>query len=131
MINVDLCTWLYSKIFGRCVGRDMYGNCYYESRYNFVVRRGHKKRWVIYSQNLLHMNEATMMSNEWFNWLSYRSNVLPHHIDRKLLDWEAYSSPNMTGTVKRNAASKMMGRSGNASGSVSCGYTKWYDISSV
>lgn len=118
---MHLQTWLYTKLFGKLMGIDEFGNKYYES--NLKSNRNsrffnRKKRWVIYTKNSwFKLPEPTTITNTWFNWLRHRNNILPSNIKKiinndtsssikdidnkttntKTYFWEKYNTPNITG----------------------------------
>lgn len=89
---VDFGTWLHTKLFGKYVGADQFGNRYYRSSRNKLW--GRERRWVMFKG----MVEATKIPPEWHAWL--------HHIaDEPLLEeakhmrpWQKPHRPNLTGT---------------------------------
>ncbi len=93
---MSLRLFIFTKLFGKFIARDEFGNCYYEAKYNFkfLFRSfGRKKRWVIYSKrSFLSVPEATEISNRWFNWLHYREDKK----ENTECFWHISNSPNMT-----------------------------------
>ena len=57
-------TFLYTIFFGKLVGKDEFGNKYYQSTKD--------KRWVIYNGEV----EASKIPDEWYSWM--------HHINNKI-----------------------------------------------
>lgn len=85
-----LSTWLFTLFKGRLVGKDYYGNCYFEEKTSFKPRR-----WVVYKGD----KEASKTIPEWNRWLHYTTNITPDaEIRRKA--WQKPHVPNMTGTLK-------------------------------
>lgn len=88
-IGTKLHTWLH----GRFIGRDEYGNRYFESK---RARKGERKRrWVIYNG----IAEASKVPPTWHGWLHYTldaplSEVRPYN-------WLKSHLPNLTGTTGR------------------------------
>jgi NADH:ubiquinone oxidoreductase subunit len=83
-------TWLFTLLFGRLVGRDGFGNRYFEER---RARAGlRRRRWVAYGRGV----EASMVPPEWHAWLHYTTEAplsdVPHR------PWQLPHRPNMTGT---------------------------------
>jgi NADH:ubiquinone oxidoreductase subunit len=89
-IGTKLHTWLY----GRFVGRDEFGNRYYEAK---RARQGeiHKRRWVIYHG----MIEASKVPAAWHGWLHYTLDA-PLSESKKYA-WQKQHQPNLTGTKGR------------------------------
>ncbi|MCU0987529.1 MAG: NADH:ubiquinone oxidoreductase subunit NDUFA12 [Acetobacteraceae bacterium] len=83
-------TRLFTKLRGREVGRDRFGNVYYEER---RARLGHRqRRWVIYARSI----DASEVPPEWHAWLHYTLDApLP---EVKLYPWQQEHQPNLTGT---------------------------------
>ena len=57
-------TRIQTLLFGKFVGKDSFGNKYYQNRGG--------KRWVVYSGEI----EATKISSDWYSWI--------HHINNKI-----------------------------------------------
>ncbi|NP_001165800.1 NADH dehydrogenase (ubiquinone) 1 alpha subcomplex, 12 [Nasonia vitripennis] len=83
--------------FGDCVGEDKYGNKYYENNMYFVGRN----RWVVYNPKV-HLNyDASQVPAEWFGWLHYKTDLLPHRDPhRPKYKWMVEHTPNLSGTDK-------------------------------
>jgi NADH:ubiquinone oxidoreductase subunit len=83
-------TRLFTKLRGREVGRDRFGNIYYEER---RARPGlRQRRWVIYARSV----DASEVPPEWHAWLHYTLDTpLP---EAKLYPWQQEHQPNLTGT---------------------------------
>jgi NADH:ubiquinone oxidoreductase subunit len=88
---MDLTTWFYTKIFGRCVGEDQFGNRYYETKSPRDFNRN--KRWVIYKGT----PEPTKIPPKWYNWIHYQAEEAPTDNEKKY-KWEKDQVPNLTGT---------------------------------
>ena len=84
-------TWLFTLLFGRLVGRDAFGNRYYEER---RARRGlrRRRRWVAYARAV----EASMVPPEWHAWLHYTTEEPLSDLPRR--PWQLPHRPNLTGT---------------------------------
>lgn len=81
-------TLLYSWINGKLIGKDEYGNKYYEHKsqeYN-----GRKRRWVIYNG----IAEPTKVPPKWHGWLHYMTDIL----SSEKFAWQKNHVPNLTGT---------------------------------
>ena len=79
-------TFIYTLFFGKFVGKDNFGNKYYESK------KG--KRWVIYNDEI----DASKIPVEWFSWIHFTPNKIEKKHDLKKYDWQKPHSPNLTGT---------------------------------
>lgn len=86
-------TLLYTAFYGRKVGKDIFGNAYYEdkSHTSFI---GRKKRWVVYKG----IPEASKVPAEWHSWLHYTTDVIPSEKPRLKYAWLKGHLPNLTGT---------------------------------
>ncbi|XP_058805463.1 probable NADH dehydrogenase [ubiquinone] 1 alpha subcomplex subunit 12 [Phymastichus coffea] len=83
--------------FGNLVGQDKYGNKYYENNMYFYGRN----RWVIYSENVGMNYDAAQVPAEWYGWLHYKTDLLPHRDPyRPKYKWMADHTPNLSGTNK-------------------------------
>ena len=88
-------TWWYKKTFGTFlktlfygayVGKDEFGNKYYQSKKD--------ERWVIYSQNI----EATKITSDWYLWIHHTVDKIPKEIDKKKYLWQKKHLENQTGS---------------------------------
>ena len=61
-------TKIQTLLFGKLIGKDSFGNKYYESKSG--------KRWVIYSNEV----DSTTISNDWYSWIHFLSNKIPNKI---------------------------------------------------
>ena len=66
--------------FGKLVGKDSFGNKYYESK------KG--KRWVIYSNEI----DATKIPVEWYSWIHFTPNKIEKIHDLKKHSWQNTSA---------------------------------------
>ena len=83
-------TWLFTSLFGRLVGRDAFGNRYYEER---RPRRGLRtRRWVAYAGAV----EASTVPPDWHAWLHYTTEAPLSDMPR--WPWQLPHIPNLTGT---------------------------------
>ena len=80
-------TKLYTIFFGRLVGKDDFGNKYYENKKK-------TKRWVIYKGEI----DASKIPNEWYSWIHFTSNKIENVHDLKKYSWQKPHKPNQTGT---------------------------------
>ena len=81
-------TRLNTVLFGKLVGKDSFGNKYYESK------KG--KRWVIYSDEI----DASKIPVEWFSWIHFTPNKIEKNHDFKKYNWQKPHQSNLTGTKK-------------------------------
>ncbi len=79
-------TRLQILFFGKLVGKDKYGNKYYESKTG--------RRWVIYNGEV----EASKIPNEWYSWMHYINNKIENIHDLNKYDWQKDHLPNQTGS---------------------------------
>ena len=79
-------TRLNTIFFGKLVGKDSFGNKYYENK------KG--KRWVIYAEEI----DASKIPVEWYSWIHFTPNKIEkiHELDK--FDWQKSHQPNLTGT---------------------------------
>lgn len=84
---------LLANLSGRQVGKDRFGNLYFESRKDFLGY-GRKRRWVVYAGKA----EATNVPPEWHAWLHHTTAApLP---EEKRYPWMVEHRPNPTGTAQ-------------------------------
>jgi len=88
--NPPLGTVVFTRLKGRQVGADDYGNRYFEER---GAKARSPRRWVMYSGDV----EASKVPPEWHAWLHRTTDELPRP-DRKRHEWEKPHVPNLTGT---------------------------------
>tara|TARA_B100000579_G_scaffold375553_1_gene340439 strand:- start:724 stop:1083 length:360 start_codon:yes stop_codon:yes gene_type:complete len=72
--------------FGKFVGKDEFGNKYYQTRTG--------KRIVIYNGEV----DASKISNEWYSWMHFTSNKIENNHELKKFDWQKPHRPNLTGS---------------------------------
>ncbi len=83
-------TWLFTRLRGRHVGTDAFGNAYYEER---RPRAGMRvRRWVAYAG----APEASAVPPEWHSWLHYTTDE--PLVERARRPWEKPHEQNATGT---------------------------------
>ena len=80
---------------GRLVGKDEFGNRYYESR-DSVSYDGRKRRWVLFNGYA----EASKVSPDWHGWLHYTFDAPPTEDPLVRKAWEKDHLPNLTGTPR-------------------------------
>ena len=73
-------------LFGKIVGKDSFGNKYYEGK--------NGKRWVIYFDEI----DASKIPIEWYSWIHFTPNKIEKNHDLKKYDWQKPHQPNLTGT---------------------------------
>ena len=71
---------------GRFIGKDSFGNKYYENKLG--------KRWVIYNGEI----DATKISNDWYSWMHHMNNKIESLHNPKKYDWQKPHLSNKTGT---------------------------------
>tara|TARA_B100000029_G_scaffold146200_1_gene141521 strand:+ start:191 stop:550 length:360 start_codon:yes stop_codon:yes gene_type:complete len=79
-------TRIQTILFGKFVGKDKYGNKYYQSK------KG--KRWVIYEGEI----EASSIPVEWYSWIHFTKNKIENVHEFNKYDWQKSHKPNKTGT---------------------------------
>ena len=82
-------TKLYTIFFGKFVGKDEFGNKYYENKKL-------NKRWIIYNGEI----EATKIPIEWYSWMHSIKNKIEETHELKKYDWQKNHLSNQTGTDK-------------------------------
>ena len=81
-------TRLKTIFFGKLVGKDSFGNKYYQNKSG--------NRWVIYKDEI----DASKIPNEWFSWIHFTKNKIEKVQDQKKFSWQKSHQPNLTGTDK-------------------------------
>ena len=79
-------TKIKTLIFGRLVGKDSFGNKYYENK------KG--QRWVIYFGEI----DASKIPTEWYSWMHHTPNILEKNQNPKKYNWQKPHKSNQTGT---------------------------------
>jgi len=79
-------TKLKTLFYGNFVGKDSFGNKYYESK------KG--KRWVIYSNEI----DASKIPVEWYSWMHFMPNRIEKNHELEKYEWQKPHKPNPTGT---------------------------------
>jgi len=80
-------TKLYTIFYGKYVGKDYFGNKYYENKKQ-------NKRWVLYSSEV----EASKISDNWYSWIHFIKNKIEVDTSLKKYNWQKPHLPNQTGT---------------------------------
>ena len=81
-------TRIKTVLFGKFVGKDSFGNKYYENKNN--------KRWVIYADEI----DASKIPVEWYSWIHHTPNKIEKKHDIEKYDWQKPHQPNLNGTDK-------------------------------
>ena len=79
-------TKLKTFFFGKLVGKDLFGNKYYESKSG--------KRWIIYYDEV----DASKIPNEWYSWIHFISNKIENNHNLEKYIWQKPHLSNQTGT---------------------------------
>ena len=79
-------TRINTIIFGKLVGKDSFGNKYYENK------KG--KRWVIYAEEI----DASKIPVEWYSWIHFTPNKIEKIHDLTKYEWQKSHQPNLTGS---------------------------------
>lgn len=93
---VSIMHWLSRlniKLRSKRVGKDEFGNCYYESRK--TRNTGRPRRYVIYKGT----PEASKVPADWHGWLHYTETELPPEGGYPKQAWQLPHQPNLTGTI--------------------------------
>ena len=94
-MGATLGTKLHTLLHGRYVGRDEFGNRYYEDR-RTPAKAARRRRWVIYHG----IAEPTKVPAHWHGWLHYTLNK-PVLESAHRYGWQKEHLPNLTGTASR------------------------------
>uniref|UniRef100_A0A7R9DFT8 NADH dehydrogenase [ubiquinone] 1 alpha subcomplex subunit 12 n=1 Tax=Timema poppense TaxID=170557 RepID=A0A7R9DFT8_TIMPO len=82
---------------GTLIGKDKYGNKYYENNMYFYGRN----RWVEYNDQVGINYDASQVPAEWFGWLHYKTDLPPFKDpNRPNYPWMAEHSENLSGTSR-------------------------------
>ena len=84
--QATLGTSIKTFFLGKYVGKDTFGNRYYQSK--------NGKRWVIYKNEV----DASKIPNEWYSWIHHIKNKIENIHDLKKYKWQKPHLPNQTGT---------------------------------
>ena len=79
-------TRIKTILFGKLVGKDSFGNKYYENK------KG--KRWVIYQGEV----DASKIPVEWFSWIHFTPNKIEKKHKLEKYEWQKPHQENLTGT---------------------------------
>ena len=79
-------TRFYTIFFWKLVGRDEFGNKYYQSK--------NGKRWIIYKGEV----EATKIPGEWYSWMHFTNNKIENLHELEKYKWQKDHLSNQTGS---------------------------------
>lgn len=85
-------TLLHTWLKGKYVGKDEFGNRYYELRR--APKSGRHTRWVVYNG----IAEASKVPAQWHGWLHYTHEAPLTEAEAKRWPWQKAHVPNLTGT---------------------------------
>ena len=88
-------TFLYTIFFGKFVGRDEFGNKYYQNK------KG--KRWVIYNGEI----NASKITSDWFSWIHHTINTAPTEKKVERYSWQKPHKDNKTGSAESYKPNKI------------------------
>lgn len=88
-------TRLFTLFYGKLIGRDEYGNRYYEAR--SAKHGARKRRWVVYKG----MAEPSKVPPQWHGWLHHTLDAPIADKQAKRFKWQKPHLPNLTGTANR------------------------------
>ncbi len=91
-------TFLYTIFFGKFVGKDEFGNKYYQNKKN--------KRWVIYKDEI----NASKITSDWFSWIHHTTDRTPSNKIEKKYSWQKPHQDNQTGTKKAYKPNKIVNK---------------------
>ena len=79
-------TRIQTILFGKFVGKDSFGNKYYQTK------KG--KRFIIYKGEV----DASKIPNEWYSWIHFMKNKIENVHELKKFHWQKPHKSNQTGT---------------------------------
>ncbi len=88
---MSIATHLYTRLYGEFVGKDDFGNRYFQERKAPQGRR--RKRWALYAGAA----EPSTIPAEWHAWLHY-TTAEPLRRDQQEKPWQREHVRNLTGT---------------------------------
>lgn len=92
-MSTTIGTKLHTLFYGCLIGRDEFGNRYFEAK--GAARGERKRRWVLYNGIV----ESSKVPANWHGWLHYTLDApLP---EKKMYSWQKQHLPNLTGTKGR------------------------------
>ena len=78
---------IFTLFFGKKIGKDKFGNTYYQSQ---LFKK--EKRWVLYKGKI----EASKVSSNWDMWLRFM--IDSPLTNSEMFFWQKEHTPNLTGT---------------------------------
>ena len=87
-------TFLDTIFFGKFIGKDEFGNKYYQNK------KG--KRWVIYNGEI----NASKITSDWFSWIHHITDKAPND-NKKKYSWQKPHKDNKTGTKESYKPNKI------------------------
>ena len=88
-------TMFWTRLHGEEVGRDEFGNIYYQTKGGKIDKAlGFQRRWVIYNG----LMEASTIPPGWNGWLHHTVDVPPSQETYVAKPWQLPHKANMTGT---------------------------------
>lgn len=117
-MSATIGTRLFTWVHGRFVGKDEFGNRYFEARR--AAKKGERRRrWVIYNG----MPEPSKVPPHWHGWLHYTlAAPIPEAAHR--YRWQKPHVPNLTGTKGRYLPAGHISK-GGARASAAADYEPW------
>jgi len=116
-MSTPIGTRIYTFFRARYVGRDEFGNRYFEHKRETLL--GKKRRYVLYKG----MAEPSKVPAHWHGWLHYTLDAPIPEAAHKY-GWQKPHLPNLTGTVNRYVPSGHITKSGQRAKATS-DYQPW------
>jgi NADH:ubiquinone oxidoreductase subunit len=116
-MSATIGTRLFTLFHGRFVGRDEFGNRYFEARR--AATHARRRRWVMYAGVV----EPSKVPAHWHGWLHYTLEA-PIPEAAKKYRWQKPHQPNLTGTTGRYLPEGHISKSGQRAPS-SADYEAW------
>lgn len=118
-MSATIGTRIHTWLSGRFVGRDEFGNRYFEAR-SMRHRQGtRKKRWVMYHG----LAEPSKVPAHWHGWLHYTLDAPVPEAAHKY-NWQKQHLPNLTGTTGRYLPSGHISKGGKRA-ATAADYEPW------
>ena len=117
---MELANKLFSKLFGKKVGEDEFGNTFYESK-KLSRYFSRYMRWVIYNG----IPEATKVNVDWYCWLNHQENQPPSSNTSVIYQWIKPRNLNLTGSKFRYLPPSMHLSNKKSKLQSSADYTAW------
>ena len=109
-------TRIFTWLKGKSVGKDVFGNRYFEERGRVKGRR--RKRWVMFNG----IAEPSKVPAEWHGWLHYTLDTPLSEV--KAYGWQKPHIPNLTGTEGRYLPQGHLLKGGDRA-ATAADYTAW------